>query len=289
VGAALLLAPFDDLIEQDDLVVLVTEEELQLIPFAAVTMPDGKPLVQRAALVQAPSLTVLRELATRRRRRGRTGNQRILSLGIAFVEEARAVQRVIGGMGLTGNALRKEDIREHLEGTSIVHFACHGHFDPELPERSGLHLRAPESLRLEDVLSVRDLREWRLQAHLVTLGACETAKGKSAASEYMGLSRQLLVAGCDAVIGSLWAVRDRPTREFMLVLYGEMLRQAKAHSSIDIAEALRAAQLSLLSTQPMYNWAAFKLTGYPSMPARALRPRPTARRASPENRDMPVS
>jgi CHAT domain-containing protein len=79
----------------------------------------------------------------------------------------------------------------------------------------------------------------------------------------MCLRRALQEAGAESVLMSLWAVRDRETRELMTLFYDKWL------SGMDMYEALRAAQLEMRRRVkaryghdvPNY-WGGFVLVGH---------------------------
>jgi tetratricopeptide (TPR) repeat protein len=257
-----LLASFAEAIKQDDLVVFVVEDELQLLPLSVLPLPDNQPLIRRAAVSYAPSVTILKRIDERRKL---TSKKRLelASVGIAFVDEALAVTRVLPGVALTGNHLQKDNLMQFVQGKSIVHLACHGHFDAKLPMFSGLHLRSPGTNFLADILTVKDLADQHIDADLAVLSACETGLGEPAATEFLGLTRSLLAASARSVIATLWPVRRFPTRDFMLALYRSIEAMNKDGKYIDVAESLRRAQLEFSGSSDLYDWAPFKLLGWP--------------------------
>lgn len=91
---------------------------------------------------------------------------------------------------------------------------------------------------------------------LLVLSACETAKGnKRSALGIAGIAAQ---AGARSTVATLWRVDDKSTALLMKEFYKE-LKNGKTK-----AEALRLAQLSLLSNQDYshpYYWAGFLLIG----------------------------
>ncbi|MFN3422154.1 MAG: CHAT domain-containing protein, partial [Armatimonadota bacterium] len=98
-----------------------------------------------------------------------------------------------------------------------------------------------------------------LQADLVVLSACETARGQIHRGEgLIGLSWSFLIAGCASTNASQWKVADESTAELMAIFY----RHMKAGKSK--AEALRQAQLHLLRNRryshPFF-WSPFILIG----------------------------
>ena len=102
---------------------------------------------------------------------------------------------------------------------------------------------------------------FQLNAHLVTLSACETAVGREMGGEgLLGLTRAFQFAGARTVLSSLWNVSDASTATLMKRFYS-YLRQGKTKD-----EALRSAQLDLLRSRKEgfshpYYWAGFSLYG----------------------------
>jgi CHAT domain-containing protein len=159
-------------------------------------------------------------------------------------------------------AARKLAIGPDLALYRWLHFATHGIYWKNDPDRSGLVLslinEAGEAQ--EGLLSLRDICRLQLPAELVVLSACQTATGKDMPGEGpLSLARGFLMAGATRVVASLWKVEDRAARELMVRFYAGMLRDGKRP-----AAALREAQLWLKS-QPRWvhprHWAAFQIQG----------------------------
>ena len=94
---------------------------------------------------------------------------------------------------------------------------------------------------------------------LVTLSACETARGKEASGDrYHGEPGNGLFAGGDPpILASLWEVDDQATGIMMKTFYDNVMGQGKA-------DALRGAQVALLKDPRYvypYYWAPFVLVG----------------------------
>ncbi|MBX9567840.1 MAG: CHAT domain-containing protein [Candidatus Obscuribacterales bacterium] len=109
-------------------------------------------------------------------------------------------------------------------------------------------------------LTAEDLLDANLQGcQLVTLSACETARGREVSSQgVLGLRSALMGAGADSVMLSLWPVPDKPTSELMKVFYRRLLDGDAP------VVALRTAQAAVRSNpkwQAPYYWAAWILVG----------------------------
>src|SRR5262249_8663022 len=118
----------------------------------------------------------------------------------------------------------------------FVHLATHGLLDRETPLRSALILsrdQLPDSdQQMEANRPIYDgkltaaevLRDWHLDADLVTLSACQTALGKYEVGEgFVGLPQALLLSGARSVCVSLWNVNDTATALLMSRFYANLL------------------------------------------------------------------
>jgi len=111
-------------------------------------------------------------------------------------------------------------------------------WDMAYPLDSSLLLAGEDRLTLGHLIGHEDLAK----ARLVVLSACESATGVNPGSvgeEYLGLPAGFIVAGAQAVVGSLWAVEDEATGLLMTRFYQSMLEGREA------PDALRQAQLWL--------------------------------------------
>jgi CHAT domain-containing protein len=174
----------------------------------------------------------------------------------------------------------------------VLHFATHGMVCPGAPLESFVLMAAPPSgrwslgrngslWRTDDPrlpITVRDAPEaldggfavsavttareviddWRLDADLVALSACETGLGPISSEGTIGLTRAFLAAGARSLLVSLWEVDDAATRDLMVAFYDGYL----AHG--DKARALRDAAAAVRRDHPDPRlWAAFILVGEP--------------------------
>ena len=119
---------------------------------------------------------------------------------------------------------------------AFIHLATHGVIDDSIPVRSAVILTQtglPDPLTqalshqpvYDGQLTVREIqRGWDLKAELVTLSACETARGQYLGGEgFVGFTQALLMSGARAVCLSLWKVDDTATALLMQRFYANML------------------------------------------------------------------
>jgi CHAT domain-containing protein len=137
-------------------------------------------------------------------------------------------------------AASRENLADCLraaDGFALVHFGCHGVFNPEDPLASALQLSSgKESANWY----ATDFLQTPCPADLVVLAACDTGMNATRpGDELIGLTRSILYAGARSVLVSLWPVDQSSTALLLDALYRELGRHANK------AEALRAAQLAV--------------------------------------------
>jgi tetratricopeptide (TPR) repeat protein len=140
-----------------------------------------------------------------------------------------------------------------------LHLATHGAVNWDFPLQSALILSRDQlpdpDKQLNMGLPVFDgrltaaevLRDWNLDADLVTLSACETGLGQYAHGEgFMGFAQALLICGTRSVCLSLWQVDDAATALLMDRFYANLLGQRDGLTKpLAKAEALAEAKVWL--------------------------------------------
>ncbi len=165
---------------------------------------------------------------------------------VGLLTDSRASERALGELARAGE----------LRGYRFVHLATHGSLDARSPLRSAVILsrdQLPDAekqleagLPLDDgrLTAAEVLRDWHLQAELVTLSACETALGKYEPGEgFVGFPQALLLSGARSVCVSLWQVHDTATALVMARFYENLLgARAGLRGPLPKAEALAEAK-----------------------------------------------
>jgi CHAT domain-containing protein len=161
---------------------------------------------------------------------------------------------------LGDQATEAEFKAQPLDQYKVLHLAVHGVTDSDFPDRAALVLGRDPQSKDDGLLQAREIAELHLNADLVTLSACDTAKGKLQGEAGMeSLEEAFFMAGSRAVVASLWSADDATTGSLMQHFYQHL---AEGH---DKATSLREAKLDLLrkfggDAAPFY-WAGFILTG----------------------------
>jgi CHAT domain-containing protein len=179
--------------------------------------------------------------------------------------EAQALARLFASAGKPVTLLADADASEpKLAGLAhsgelgqfrYLHFATHFTFDPRFPLQSGVVLTQPDRPELAppglgryvfdgELTAAEVLENWRLEAELVTLSACQTGLGKHEEGEgFLGFAQAALLAGARGVCLSLWQVDDAATALLMERFYQNLLgRREGLKGPLPKAKALAEAQ-----------------------------------------------
>ena len=146
----------------------------------------------------------------------------------------------------------------------VLHLASHAFVEDDNPLGSYIQLFPDADGSHDGRLYLYELLQRPLDAALVVLSGCRTARGRDLLGEgVLGLQYAVRAAGAGATLGTLWRVDDAATVELMDSFYAHLARGERK----DVA--LQRAQLAYLETHdglrgsPFF-WAAPVLYGDPS-------------------------
>lgn len=184
-------------------------------------------------------------------RRLRYASQELKDISVLFEPD---MVRLISRKDASEENIKKLLLKDY----KIIHFATHSLLDEQNAGRSALVLNLDEDPSEDGFFQAREIYEAEMNADLVVLSACQTARGKIEKGEgIQGLSRAFFCSGARSVLASLWNVNDKFSSLFMKHYYGYLSGGATT------LEALRLAKIRMLQSgydQPYY-WAAFILIG----------------------------
>lgn len=258
---AWLVAPFEPALEGAgiDTLVFVPDGLLRIIPMSA--LHDGSRFViEKWAVAITPGVELTDPRPLDR-------SQLALLLGglgesvdglpaLTHVpNELGSIQELLGGTVLLDGAFQRTAIREALgeEGFSVVHIATHGEFAEDFDQTWVLaHDGRLSGDQLAASIGLYRFRDRPLE--LLTLSACETARGSERAA--LGLLGIAVKAGARSALGTLWKVNDESTSRLMIEFYSQL------RAGVSRAVALQRAQRALLADfryrHPAY-WSPFLL------------------------------
>jgi CHAT domain-containing protein len=225
------------------------------VPWAALPLPDGRPLCSATQVVLVPGLRLGFPRRAPRPARGAPLVVGVADGGLARVAaELDAVAAALPGADvLAGPEATAERFLRLAARAPWVHFAGHGVFESG---RSGLRLH-------DRWILAEELDGLELAARGVALSACQTARALvRPGEEWFGLPRSLLLAGAGAVLAAQWEVGDSAAARFMADVYGRLGRGASLGEAVASTQAEAAARGS-----HAIDWAGFVVLGGPQAAA----------------------
>lgn len=286
---ALLIRPLERDLAGALALCIVPDETLWRVPFAALMDEQGRFLIERTSIVQAPSMTVYAAMA-KRREPSAVPEHQVFALANPTLDHDVAKQLSSYFRGTTFGALpdaeREVDAirdlygsshcivlkrgqatearaKEEMQGAQILHFATHGVLDDRNPLYSRLMFARDLDAGDDGSLEAWEIARLKIDADLVVLSACDTARGRIGGGEgVVGIAWSFFAAGARSTVATGWNIGSRSASEVM-VGFHQALR-AREGEPLAKARALRDAQLQLIhgtNTRHPFYWAAFVLLG----------------------------
>lgn len=242
-----LIKAIIEYIERFDIICFIPHNILHYLPFHAL-IHRGQPIICFKPIFYSPAFSVL--LFCNKRKKIKINSYSFF--GIEFIEEAKELAKIYNSQPILNEEATIENVIKLSKISNILHFACHGYFNPKNPLYSGIKLYN-ELLTADFVLN-----NFSINTELVTLSACETGINKIyRGDELVGLTRAFLYAGASSAIVSLWKVYDQSTKELMSIFYKNF---KKGKSKV---ESLQIAQIEIMKKKPdFYHYAPFVLIGH---------------------------
>ena len=230
--------------EATDLII-APDAELHKIPFAALQDENNQTLAEKHRIRVLPSLTIMKAIfdcpANYHNQKGAVivGDPDVGSVLIKATQERVTITRL-------EHAYKEAEEIARMVGVSPL-------LGEEAPKKRKLLLDE------EDVfLTMAEVQKAKVRAKLVVLSCCHSAEGPIRAEGVIGMARAFLGAGARSVLGTLWAIDDNATLEFMRNFYQHLKLGEKASEAVyQATAALRRSE----EFQSPYYWAPFVLIG----------------------------
>jgi CHAT domain-containing protein len=265
-----LIEPVEAEVTAADTLIVVPDDTTEGVPFAALVDRASHFLIERLAIVIAPSASMYLRCSAFEPRPltaatvvgapivDRTRYPSLVDL-LAAEGEARDIAAVYRTKALTGEKATAASLVRELSRCDVAHIATHA-----IAERSNsalsLLVLTPER---DDggALYVRDIARLRLPRHpVVVLSACRTAAVTRAADSIRSIALAFLVAGSRSVVGTLWDVDDATAPQIAIDLHRGLA------GGMTAAAALRDAQIAAIHRDggafaDVKSWSAFQVYG----------------------------
>lgn len=265
----LVLDPVAELMPSGDLLVIVPDGPLHLVPFAAIPGFASRYLVQDHALVAAPSVGAWfhasEQLSARPRRRDRVtiaaeaafdpaAFGSLPSLAFARGEARSVAAQYPSATTLFGKDVTHAAVVDAIASSEVFHFTGHALSNAYDAAASMLVVAGDTGVDSRDIRRIRSKG-----SSLVVLAACDSASGIMTQSDGpMGLARALLAAEVPSVVASRWLVLDRASRDLFATFHREYVRTGDAPTALAMAQREMIARDTVSSP---YVWAGFVAFG----------------------------
>lgn len=239
-------------IEPGSPIVISPPGELAALPMATAPLPDGSRFNDHWSVSMVPNAL----FAAPDPSEARSGAPHSLltisephepMAGTGILPFAAREARLVGAgfpagrwrhlQGLDANI---EHVMDAFAEASVVHVACHGVYDWERPDRSGIELAGGSRLT---IARLKATPRSTVRTRLLVLSCCETgiAGQTLPPDEFVGILPAFLQCGVRAAIGTLWAVYDDAAMLFCDRFYRNFLDRS-GRQACDPATALARAQ-----------------------------------------------
>jgi len=267
----LLLAPFAARLSAEGPtggpLVIVPHGPLHELPFETLLDPAGTPLFERWAVSFAPSVSTLARARERPKEPQPKDEFLVFSSGrgLDLLEaEAGAVAQLFGNdkAAFQTTEASFENYEQLVPGARQLLISTTGTWAPGDQRKTYLEILPTRDVH-DNRLSAAEIAAIPLTAELVTLAACDTARGETRQNdERVDLTRAFLTAGAASVLATRWKVPDEPaTTRFLLDFYRAYRRGSEATGLRKDQALTEARRRSRERGDPAQVWAAWVLVG----------------------------
>ena len=300
----LLISPARGLLAGKSNYIVVPDDILWELPFQALRPDTNSYLIEKCALSYTPSLRVIGEMARRRGLPRKTfgtasgqlpdsspridllafGNpaltpqtteraslirrdEKLAALPQAE-KEVEALAELYGperSRIYVGAAAREDNAKSDMPRARVVHFAAHGILNGANPMYSHVVLSRAANSSEDGLLEAWEVMRMDLNAEMVVLSACDSARGRVGAGEgLIGMSWAFLVAGCPTTVASQWQVDSATSTTLMIAFHRNLISASSNSYQVTKADSLRRAMITVMKnprTRSPYFWAGFVVIG----------------------------
>ena len=205
-----LIAPLADSLDDRPLVIVPTGS-LHATPWAMLPQLRGRPVVV------TPSAATWSELQAPRA----AGPSKVAlvagpRLRYATAELAAVSSLYARPVTLTGRQATVAAVMQALDGATVAHVACHGHFRSDSPLFSSLELA-------DGPLNAYELQRLANPPRLIVLSSCDLATSDARpGDELLGFAAALIEMGTRTIVASAVPVPDAGAKRLMISLHGHL-------------------------------------------------------------------
>lgn len=246
--------------ESKNKIIIIPDDSLLSFPFEILMNKEGNYLIEEHEISYAYSISFLEQNKMLQR------NPKKEFLGMAPIDyeylptltnsakEVQTISKKFKSDILVNDNASKENLINSLPDYRVIHLSTHANANDSI---------IPWIATSTKKITLNDIYGTKNNAELVTLSACNTAKGKLQKGEgVMSIARGFFNTGSNSVVSTLWKADDESTEKIITNFYTYLKNGASK------SEALRNAKLEYLKNHSLseaspYYWSSLILIGNP--------------------------
>jgi len=174
--------------------------------------------------------------------------------------ESKKLSELFSGRIIAGVKCTKENFKNHLISSDIIHISTHGITNKKDRDSNFLIFRDNQKL---DSLFSNEIRSMNINTKFISLAACDTNTGQHIdGSGVFAISKACLEANTNSVLKTFWKIDDQVSEKLILNFYNSWFKGNSINDAL--YEAKNKFRDSTEYSHPYY-WAGFALEGNPNL------------------------
>jgi len=177
------------------------------------------------------------------------------------LEELQHIKKLFKSDIYTKNAATEKRFKASVQNAEIIHLAMHTISNDDAPLQTSLIFNPFTDKQEDGRLTAAEILNYRINASLAVLSACNTGSGKLREGEgIMGLARSFIQAGCHSLILNLWVMDDNSGKKLINDFYSYLSEGESTSSALNKAKLKHLQSANKLNAHPHF-WAGLILMG----------------------------
>ncbi len=261
-----LIAPFQSKFESNNLLISPMNE-LSYVSFDALLDSNNNYLVEDYRVHYSYSFYGIisdrkETIASKRFMCFYPSNYGVDSLSIlsSAAEEVSTFEQSFNAEVFRSSKATKANFLKHATEADIIHLASHSIMNSEHPYQSYLVFDGINNDSLNRLFA-HEIFALNIQSAMVTLGSCNTAKGKiEDGTGIISLANAFYYSGIPSTVGSLWSAQDRSSSVIMVDFYTNLKMGFNKSESLQRAKIKYLKEADKIKKQPFF-WANYVVYG----------------------------
>ena len=171
--------------------------------------------------------------------------------------EAKSLNKKYGGTLWTHKQATKINYEAKAQNYNVILLATHSFALNEDPEHSFIAFSEKDDKKEDELMVVSEVYSQVINADLVVLSSCESAKGKLLRGEgLMNIAQAFFRSGARSIVAALWNVSDEQAPKIIETYFENLDKGSNKSKALQIAQTSYFETSIGLKSHPFY-WAGF--------------------------------